>query len=130
MAKATPPDRERIRSRIARIEQKLAKPPRDGTSTEASIEHAAAQITYWTLRQMLASADIRAAQEIDDSDLKVSLLRLHYLESRKCTEMAAEWERRKADSGKLMIGRELKRLEQKLEETMRAGSGMRGIETD
>lgn len=133
-----PPDRETLLGKIAKYESKLAQAPKDGTTAEASIDHASLQIAYWRTRQVVASLDIREAtaaikalQETkSDTDSAVALLRLAILEARKCTEMAAEWERRKSDSAKLIIGRELRALEERFERDQAKDSGFTKIETD
>ena len=119
---AKPPDRTTLIGRIAGIETKLSKSPRDGSTAEASIDHAALQISYWRLRQILASLDTQ------DPDFEIR--KAAFVESRKCSEQAAEWERRKSDSAKLLIARKLEELAKRIDEQANAGATMRDIETD
>lgn len=112
MAKKDP--KERLRERIASVELRLVSPKRlkAAAGVEGSIDHAVLQIEYWTLRQALASAE---ARDVPVTDENYDLARHRYLvEARKCTEMAAEWERRKGDATAKLILRKLEDIERKM----------------
>lgn len=120
MAKKKASEAERLRKRIATLERKLAITPRKMDSVEASIHHAELQIEYWRLRQCLAGT---MAREFPDDQ------RQHNIESRQCTQEAAEWERRKTEAHKATGLKVLLELERRLDEREAKENQVAEIET-
>lgn len=98
---------EKLEKKIETLERKLLRVPSSLGSVEKSIALAENQVAYWVARQTLHSMK---AADPDESDHKG-----HFVEARKCTEMAAEWERRKTAAHDKIILRKLEDIERRLD---------------
>lgn len=120
-----PPTRDELIKRIRSLEAKLSHVHDDRQTTDSSVRHAADQVAFWRCRQALASMERWDAEPDQRTRLDV--------EARKCTEMAVEWERRKAEATKVIemerTAERLASIERKIDEQRSSAGAFKDIAT-